>query len=332
MNIDIKAENIQPRRQTFANIARRFGSDRPATRYEEATFDVQATANFHYRPLYQPEFEIFDPRRTAIVMSDWYKFKDPRQLYYATYNMSRAAMNQTVDQNFAFVEGRGMLDRVAAPWLQKVKEYLIPLRHYEWGANMNNQLIADWGYGTQLTSAAAFCGGDRLGMAQIISRIGLALDGNTGTALQAGREVWLSAPYWQGVRRNIEDSFVEPDWFQTLVAQDLAMDGILHPLVFGRFDAEGQQHNAAPLAMLSTFMTDWYPDNARWVDMAVRTAAAKSPANAALLADWYGDWSKRAVAAAQPLAEHVLGAGGKDAVAAVATALDGRVAKLGLAF
>ena len=40
--------------------------------------DIQATENFHYRPTWAPEFEIFDARRTAIVMKDWYALKDPR--------------------------------------------------------------------------------------------------------------------------------------------------------------------------------------------------------------------------------------------------------------
>ncbi|MGX1691306.1 MULTISPECIES: hypothetical protein [Brevundimonas] len=71
MNIDLKAEAITPRRHTFSHIARRFGVDKPASRYEEATFDVQPMVNFHYRPTYSPQFELYDARRTRIVMNDW---------------------------------------------------------------------------------------------------------------------------------------------------------------------------------------------------------------------------------------------------------------------
>ena len=42
-------------------------------------------------------------------MEDWYKPLDPRQYYYATYNIARANMNQAVERNFAFVEERGLL-------------------------------------------------------------------------------------------------------------------------------------------------------------------------------------------------------------------------------
>ena len=49
MTIEIKTATLEPVRNTFAHIERRFG-DKPATRYQEATYDVQASANLHYRP------------------------------------------------------------------------------------------------------------------------------------------------------------------------------------------------------------------------------------------------------------------------------------------
>ena len=89
-------------------------SDKPASRYQEATLDVQATANFHYKPLWEPEFWHYDARKTAVVMEDWYKPLDPRQYYYATYNIARANMNQAVERSFTFVEERGLIDKLSA--------------------------------------------------------------------------------------------------------------------------------------------------------------------------------------------------------------------------
>ena len=330
MNIEIKGINIEPRRQTFAHLARRFGEDRPASRYEEATFDVQATANFHYRPLCQPEFEIFDTRRTKIVMSDWYKFRDPRQYYYATYNMARAAQYQVADRNFAVVEERGMIDGITPAWRAKLVGYLIPLRHYEWGANMNAQLVTDWGYGTQITSAAAFSGADRLGLAQFISRVGLLLDGGGGESLADGRQQWLDAPHWQGTRQAIEDSFVVSDWFETFIAQNLALDGMMHPLVFEKFDRVGMANGAAGISILTAFARDWFADHSRWVDAVIKIAADEFPDNAAQLSAWGAAWIKRAEAAALPLAKYVLGDAGHGEIEAVVTDLRRRGRALGL--
>ena len=60
MTVQIKTIDLEPKRQTFGHIARRLGGDKPASRYQEATLDVQATANFHYKPLYEPEFWQYD--------------------------------------------------------------------------------------------------------------------------------------------------------------------------------------------------------------------------------------------------------------------------------
>ena len=329
MNIDIQAEALTPKRQTFSHVARRIGEGRAASRYEEATYDVQPVVNFHYRPLYAPEFEIYDSRRTSVVMRDWYMFRDPRQLYYATYNMSRAAMQQDFDSKFAFVEKAGLLGALSAEQRDGIASYLVPMRHYEWGANINCQMVADAGYGTQITSAAAFCGMDRLGLSQALSRVGLLLD-PTAKLLDRGRADWLEAQSWQGVRHALEDSFVVQDWFETFVAQFLALDGVLHPLVFGTFGAALQSQGTTAIAMLSDFPQAWFADNARWVDAVVKAAAAESDANRQALSRWFAAWSQRAAQAATPLAERVLGSQGRGAVQDALAALAGRAAGLGL--
>lgn len=330
MNIDIQAEAITPRRQTFSHIARRFGVDKPASRYEEATYDVQPTANFHYRPTYSPEFELYDARRTRIVMKDWYVFKDPRQFYYATYNISRAAMQQSFDDAANFVEKRDLLASVDPDWSAIFAAYLLPLRHVEWAANMNCQLIADWGYGTQITSASAFCGADRLGIAQVISRIGLMLAQGGDTALVQAKSEWMDGATWQPLRRLVEDQLVVRDWFEVYVAQLIILDGYLYPLVTGAFDRAGAAHNGAPLSMITGFLADWFADNSRWTDAVIKTAAAESEANRAVLGEWIATWTARADEAVRPVATMVLGNHGDVAVDEAAARLRERLTGLGV--
>ncbi|WOK35818.1 phenol hydroxylase [Sphingomonas sp. C3-2] len=325
MNIDIQAEAITPRRHTFSHVARRFGTDKPATRYEEATYDIQPTTNFHYRPTYAPEFDLYDPKRTRIVMADWYSFKDPRQFYYATYNISRAGMQQSFDSALDFVEKRDMLTGLDEAERGRLAFYLIPLRHLEWAANMNCQLIADWGYGTQITSAAAFCGADRLGLAQLLSRIGLAMGGGGDSVLMASKTLWTDAPEWQPLRCLAEDSLVIRDWFETFFAQ-YVFDGLVYPLTYDVFD----KHAPPAISLVTGFMRDWYADNSRWTDAVIKAAAAESDANRAVLHQWAARWMLRTTEAMRPLAEHVLGEDAHQAVHDVEHALWARLAKLGV--
>ena len=329
MSVQIKTVDFEPKRQTFGHVARRLGGDKPATRYQEATFDLQPTANFHYKPLWEPEFWVYDERKTAVVLSDWYKLLDPRQYYYATYNIARANMNQSVERSFTFADERGLIDKLSAEARARIETGLLPLRHLHWGANMNMTEICQRGYGAALTAPCIFSAMDHLGMAQIVSRIGLVLDGQTGASLDAAKQVWLNDPAWQGVRKLIEDTFVERDFIQLYVAQTLAVNGVVFDLVYKLADAAWKEAGIT-IAMLTEFMTDWRAEESRWSDSVIKTVAAESPENKALVSQWAKLWTDRAVEAAKPLSASLLGDNGAAAEAA-GEATRKRAASLGLA-
>ncbi len=327
MTIDLKAATLEQRRQTFGHVARRLG-DKAPTRYDEAMYDVQPTDNFHFRPFWAPEFELYDKSRTAIQMEDWYAFRDPRQFYYGTYTIARSNMNQATERNFDFVQKRNMLDMLTPEWRDKTELYLLPLRHYEWGANMNAGLIADYGYGTAITSAAAFSMMDRLGNAQVLSRIGLLLDGGTGEALTRAKDNWINHEALQGLREVVENSFVVDDWFEVFIAQYLAFDTVVFGLVYDHIDSEAQKHGGVALSMLCEFLLDWDREHRRWVDSVVKIAVRESDANKALLNRWYKKWSRPAQAAVRPLAKEILGSTGVAATEKVAERSDSRACGL----
>lgn len=315
MTIQIKTLDMEPKRQTFGHVARRIGGGKPATRYQEATFDVQATENFHYRPLWEPQYWIYDLRKTAVVMDDWYKPLDPRQYYYAAYNISRANMNQAVERSFTFAEERALAGKMSAAARKQIETYLLPLRHLHWGANMNMAEITQRGYGTAVTAPAIFSAADHLGMAQVLSRIGLLIDGQTGVSLDMAKEVWIADPAWQGVRKLIEDSFVEHDWFKLFVIQTLAVNGVVLDLIYKGGDA-GWTDAQITVAMLTGFMADWRADESRWSDVVIKTAAAESAENRALISQWAATWIAAAVDAARPLSAAFLADNGAAADAA----------------
>ena len=329
MTIQIKTIDIEPKRQTFGHIARRIGEGKTASRYQEATLDVQATANFHYKPLWEPEFWQYDTRKTAVVMEDWYKPLDPRQYYYATYNIARANMNQAVERNFAFVEERGLIVKLSADAKAAIARGLLPARHLHWGSNMNMTEMTQRGYGTAVTAPCIFSAGDQLGMAQILSRVGLELDGQTGSSLEAAKAVWMNDAAWQGARRLIEDTFVERDWFELYVAQTLGVNAVLFDMIYKGFDPAWRD-GATVVAMLTEFMSDWRAEESRWSDHVVKVVAAESEANKAYVSDWARRWILRAVEAAAPLSAALLDDGGKAAEAA-GEAAKARARALGLA-
>lgn len=326
MSIEIKTATLEPIRHSYANIERRFG-EKPASRYQEATYDLQAEVNFHYRPLWQPEYELNDKARTAIVMGDWYDLKDPRQFYYGTYVQNRAKLQDNAEGNYAFFEKRSLVDNLTDDVKQLLINYLIPLRHVEHTANLNNMYGCAFGYGTAITQALIYNAMDRLGIAQYLSRIGLILDGNTGTSLNEAKQAWMDNPHWQGMRALCEETTTVKDWFEVMLAQDLVIDSLMYSLFYQQLDNKLVELGARDIALLTEIVHDWNKDTSRWLDSVLKTVAAESDANRQLLIEWTAKWREKALAAFKTVADHLLG---DDALATADAYLGERLKKLAL--
>lgn len=326
MSLEIKTAMLEPVRNTYAHIERRFG-DKPATRYQEATYDVASVINFHYRPLWQPEFELNDPGRTEIVMKDWYAFKDPRQFYYGTYVQARAKQQEVAESNYTFFEKRDFARHLSEDVKEKLVRLLVPFRHVEQAANLNNVYASSFGCGTAIAQALLYNGMDRLGNAQYLSRIGLILDGNSGATLTKAKHHWVEDAAWQGLRAYCEANICVEDWFESFVAQDVVLDTLVADLVYNQFDAWLQENGAQDVGMLTEFICNWHKDTNRWVDSVLKTATSESATNKSKLEEWVHTWKNKATIALAPLAAEMVGEG---ALEQALESLNKRLNKAGL--
>jgi len=328
MQIDLRTVSIKQQRNTFDHLARRFG-DKPASRYQEGSYDIQATENLHYRPTWDPDQLIYDASISKIVMADWYALKDPRQYFYNNYTLARARQQETAEANFSFVESRGLADMLPEDLKRVALEVLVPLRHAAWGANMNNSFISGYGYAAIFTQACMFHAMDNLGIAQYLSRLGLLLGDQE--ALTEGKTAWMDDEAWQPMRRYIEDCLVVRDPFELFVAQNVALDGLLYPLVYERIvDGTLSAKGASAVAMLCQFMNDWFDETRKWVDAVMKVAAAESEHNRAILQEWTEKWSARAAAAMLPVVGKALGADAEEVVGEEVAAFRARLKKVGV--
>lgn len=327
MTIEIKTATLEPVRNTFANIERRFG-DKPASRYQEATYDLQGEVNFHYRPLWQPQYELNDKNRTQIKMGDWYDLKDPRQFYYGTYVQQRAKHQEAAETNYSFFEKRGLAEHLPEDVKNTLLTYLIPLRHVEHTANLNNMYGCAFGYGTTITQALIYNGMDRLGNAQYLSRIGLLLDGNTGESLKTAKQEWLKNPVWQPMRALCEEMTTVEDWFEVFVAQDLVVDTLVFNLFYEQLDQKLGSMGGRDVALLTEFMHVWTKDSSRWLDSVLKTTTNESEENRALLEKWVNHWRKKTLEALNPVATAMLG--NSDTLNAADALLEERLKKIGI--
>lgn len=121
------------------------------------------------------------------------------------------------------------------------------------------------------------------------------------------------------------------DWFELFVAQNVALDGVLFALAYREVDQVLSQKAGPVVSMLTRFQAEWAQEGSKWVDAVIKTAAAESADNHALLSQWYAHWRDRVQQALAPVAELALGADGAAALERCVALLDARMSKAGLA-
>jgi len=284
--MDIASVEIKPKREGYAHLAEKFGEDRPFSRYEEAVFGAQPSEHFHYKPQWDVEHEMFDVRRTKIVMNDWEDLVDPRKFHYMTYVSTRAKQNATAIDTMNFLEKRMMFSKMTNEDIQSIIKNITPLRHYFYGANMNNLTLAAIGYGGPFSSATQFQAEDELGFAQHATKIILDITNNDISILDAGKEAWLNDPEWQGLRKAMEDSFIVKDYMELFIIQNVIFDGFIIPLMFKSLGNKLTPAGNIAMSMMSEFIVTVSEETNKWVDNYVKVSAAESVENTEILTMW----------------------------------------------
>lgn len=334
MQFELRTQVIEPERKTFQHLVDRYG-DRPASRYEEGTVDLQATANYHFRPLWGPDKEIYSPEYSVLRLTDPYSFTDPRQFYYAPYVASRADLHDSFGATLGYLEKRGMFERLPQSWRSVVAEVVLPMRHYEAGAQMICSHAARFGWGTSITQCAAYAAFDRIGNAQILSRAGISFGGGTADSLASAKQLWLDDPALQPLRRLVEETLVEADWGVGLVTLDVT-DQLLYRLLYTHLDDAAIGAGAGSYSLVSQHLSGWFLDQRRWLDALYRTWVADpelGDANVEHLRRIVARALAGAEAALVPVAEKLDGlvdAGCQEALAAAVAETHTALAALGL--
>ncbi len=306
MQYELKTQVIEPQRQTYTYIEDRYGA-KPASRYLEGSVGVQPREHFHYRPTWDPTKEIYDESYSRFRLSDPYSFLDPRQYYYAPYVTARSNLHEAFGTSLDYIEKRGLLGRLPQNWHDVLTQLVLPLRHYESGGQLTLCGMARFGYGATITQAAAYSSFDRVGNAQVLSRVGIALGDGTVSMLEAAKQHWMEDDSFQPLRKLMEETICESDWGVALIRID-TVDQLLYDLLYHHLDDLAVTGGAPAYSMLAQHLSNWFADNRKWVD-ALYTAWREDPelgeANARLLDEQQAESARLALAAITPFATRV---------------------------
>lgn len=322
MQYELKTQIIETTRQTFDPLAKRFG-DKPMTRYQEGTYDLQPVENFHYRPSYAPDKELYDKSYSRLQLADPYSFADPRQYYYTPYVTARSSMHEAFGKTLDYVENHNLMERTPEPWQNLIANVIMPLRHYEAGGQMLFSGACRFSYGATISQCCAYEGFDRVGNAQLMSRVGIALGGGTAAVLKGAKRVWMEDEHTQPLRKFIEELLVVDDWAVGVIGMDLA-DRLIDTLVYRHLDEEAILGGAGSYSLLAQHVGTWYADHRKWLDALYKTWLADeeyAESNKEVFSEAVNTWLPRAAEAIKSLAAHADSYVDVNSVAAVEKAI-----------
>jgi phenol/toluene 2-monooxygenase (NADH) P1/A1 len=298
---NLGSDLIKPIRNTYKYMSG-LKVKRPTT-YDEATYNLEPKENFHYRPLWNPEMNIFDERLTKVKCEDWEQFRDPEKLYYATYCYSRADFQTRIKGQFEAAERYGWFNNMEPAFVDTVREILPVLRHLIFGESIAFMYIGRAAVGTAVEQCATYQCYDELGTAQLLTKICLELEDKIPTILQDGKQKWLEDEKYQKLRALTERLMVTWDWAEAMIAANLVLDQILYPLFFEEMTALAIENGAIGYAAFSQYFMEMAEYEKTYTTALVKMLLADCPENKEVIQSYVNKWLPEVIDALQPALE-----------------------------
>lgn len=220
--------------------------------YEEVTLRSQTYVHFHYRHNFdERDYELYDPRYTRIRSSDWEAFRDPKRFWYTPYTRDRKNLAVEVENAFKNAEELGVVEKLPAQWAEALREIYTPLRHVEYGENVQLQHVIRYALGSAIEQCATYQAYDKTGRAQWITLWAMNMQEHHGNFLDTSKEILLNEPAYQPLRSYVEEMLVTDDWAEVIVAQNLTLDLLLGNLMYKHLTNEAMQHGDYHLSLLN---------------------------------------------------------------------------------
>ncbi len=307
--------------------------------YEEVTLREQPYLHGHYRnKYYKTEYDIYDPRYTAVRSSEWDAFRDPKKFWYTPYVYNRKKLSDQVEGIFNRGISLEVYSRTAPEWVGLSAALYIPMRHYEYAGALQLQHVVRYAMGCPIEQAATFTAFDKQGRAQWISLWGIEFPGTkTDTALEAGKRLWMDDESYRLIREYMEQLLITDDWAEVLFALHMAIEPLVSTLLYRDLNQLALSHGDIVLPelnlvseeqvawqdqwiqkffefiVLDPCMNRWdylkvlgyenWPGDYRWGHTLTdpRETPEDPRTNAAIVQEWADHWLPKAMAAVLPL-------------------------------
>jgi phenol hydroxylase P1 protein len=297
--IQVGSEAIKPIRNTYTYMSG-LKVKRPTT-YDECTYNLEPKENFNFQPIWNPELNIFDERRTRVKCEDWEQFRDPAKLYYATYCYNRADYQSRIKGQFEAADRYGWFEKMDPAFIDTVREFLPVLRHFVFGESVAFMHVGRTAVGTAIEQCATYQCYDELGTAQLLTRICLGLEEQVPSILADGKQKWMEDEKFLKLRALTERLMVTWDWAEALIATNLVLDSIVYPLFFEEMTAVAMDNGAIGYAAFSQFLMEMYEYEKTYTVALVKMLLADRPENKEVIQSYIKKWLPEVIEAAEAM-------------------------------
>lgn len=118
--------------------------------------------------------DIFDETR-GDHLKDWYALKDPAGVLLRRVDLARGKMQEIAEGDFDLVDDLG-LAALAVCRQGSGAQGFPAAAPCCLGLNLNKAYVSSYGYGIAISQAACYASMDQLGVAQYVTRLGMAFD------------------------------------------------------------------------------------------------------------------------------------------------------------
>lgn len=295
--------------------SRKFSTFQPkgrrATVYEDVLMDVQYDPKRYLLQGWFLEFPngkgVYSEESSRMRSSDWHMFRDPNEEWQRTSYIRQSSIEKQIALTVATAKAKSSFHSLESDWLHVLQNHLGAWKHPEYGISMNILLPAqrDAMTNTVNTAIAMNCS-DKLRFAQDVAIYMMDIAEQVPEFSEAaGKDAWLYAPVWQGVRRNIEKAASRPDWAEQVLAINLVYEPLCGELFRSHFLMQFAAHHGDYVTptLVSTAEAD-YEKNLRWTLELFKMLLEDTKyahTNRELVQEWLETYVPLSVSAAQML-------------------------------
>ncbi|MGF6661950.1 propane monooxygenase small subunit [Paraburkholderia atlantica] len=283
---------------------------RKASHYEDMTVDVQPDPNRYLLQDWILSFADGTPTYsqswTAAKSSDWHKFRAVDEEWERTHYQRQSTIIGMITGAIQNARRSGAVKRFDKTWIKVLEAHLGAYKHAEFGLGTATMHAQRYGYTQMINSAILTNSSYKLRFAQDLTLyLGeIALD-LPNLDLDAGKQHWLTDPFWQDTRRAVETIGGATDFLEKYFAVNIVFEPLVADLFRSGFvmQVAAAQNDFLTPTVVSAAEGDYERNLANAVELFHMLAndPQHGEANRKLFAEWLEKHGALALDAAKQL-------------------------------